>query len=165
MAPRKFLVDLHRLVRASLTSWFGIPRHSAIGLIHSGINSGGLSVPVCYQKLVTRSLRTVKLGAAGVTVTSRRQLDAEYSRWLTEEAQDGCVVRGIDFNVKSGRWLSMALFPDRLSNIEIRQMTNTRLGPLPTPARLSRIGRGLSLRCDCRTRHKGSLGHIREKCV
>ena len=32
-------------MRASATSWLGIPCHTALGLIHGGIGSGGLSVP------------------------------------------------------------------------------------------------------------------------
>ena len=45
MAPGQFLVNMDRLVRASATSWLGIPCHTALGLIHGGIGSGGLSVP------------------------------------------------------------------------------------------------------------------------
>ena len=198
MAPRQFLVNMDRLVRASVTSWVGIPRHSALGLIHGGIASGGLSVPRLakvvpllqrdrlqslarsaggdevlaavikteyYGKLVARSLKAVKVGTAGVVVTSRQQVDAEYSRWLKEDAPDGCVARGIDFNVKSGRWLSMAHFLGQLSGAEVKQMIKVRLGLLPTPNRLGRIGQDSLLHCDCRTRHNGSLGHIMQKCA
>ena len=45
MAPRQFLVNMDRLVRASVTSWVGIPTHSALGPIHGGIAVGGPSVP------------------------------------------------------------------------------------------------------------------------
>ena len=45
MAPGQFLVKMDRLVRASATSCLGIPCHTALGLIHGGIGSGGLSVP------------------------------------------------------------------------------------------------------------------------
>ena len=45
MGPRQFLVDMDRLVRASVTSWWGIPQHTALGLVHCGISGGGLSVP------------------------------------------------------------------------------------------------------------------------
>ena len=45
MAPRQFLVNMDRPVRASVTSWVGISRHSALGLILGAIASGGLSVP------------------------------------------------------------------------------------------------------------------------
>ena len=45
MALRQFLVSMDRLVRASVMSWVGIPRISALGLIHGGIAVGGLLVP------------------------------------------------------------------------------------------------------------------------
>ena len=61
-----------------------------------------------YGKLVARSLKSVKVGTAGVVATSRQQVDAEYSQWLKEDAPGGCFAKGIDFNVKVGRWLSMA---------------------------------------------------------
>ena len=73
-----------------------------------------------YGKLVARSLKVVKVGTAGVVVTSRQQVDAEYSRWLKEDVPDGYVARGIDFNVKSGRWLSMAHFLGQLSGAEVK---------------------------------------------
>ena len=141
MAPRQFLVNMDRLVRAPVTSWVGNPRHSALGLINGGIAVGGLSVPRLanvvpllqrdklqslvrsagrdevlaavvktdyYGKLVARSLKVVKVGTAGVVVTSRQQVDAEYSRWLKEDAPGGCFAKGIDFYVQIGHWLSMA---------------------------------------------------------
>ena len=56
----------------------------------------------------------MKVGTDSVLVTSRQQVDAEYSRWLKEDAADGCVVLGIHFSVKSGRWLSMAHLLEQL---------------------------------------------------
>ena len=142
------MVNMDRPVRASVTSWVGISRHSALGLILGAIASGGLSVPRLakvvpllqrnrlqslarsaggdevlaavikteyYGKLVARLLKAVKVGTAGVVVTSRQQVDAEYFRRLKEDAPDGCVARGIDFNVKSGCWLSMAHFLGQIS--------------------------------------------------
>ena len=155
MAPRQFLVNMDRLVRASVMSWVGITRHSALGLIHGGIASGGLSVPRLakvvpllqrdrlqslarsaggdevlaavikteyYGKLVARSLKAVKVGTAGVVVTSRQQVDAACFRWLKEDAPAGCFARGIAFNVKSGCWLSMAHFLGQISGAEVKQM-------------------------------------------
>ena len=49
MGPRQFLVDMDRLVRASVTSWCGIPRHTALGLVYCGISGGGLSVPTLAE--------------------------------------------------------------------------------------------------------------------
>lgn len=107
----------------------------------------------------------MKVGIGSVVVTSRQQVDAEYSRWLKENAPDGCIERGVDFNVKSGRRLSMAHFLGQLSGTEVKQITNVRLGLLPTPNRLRRIGQDSLLHSDCRTRHNRSLGHIMQKCV
>ena len=41
----------------------------------------------------------MKVGIGSVVVTSRQRVDAEYSRWLKENAPDGCIERGVDFNV------------------------------------------------------------------
>ena len=93
-----------------------------------------------FGKLAARSLKAVKVGTAGVVVTSRQQVDAEYSRWRKEDASDGCVARGIDFNVNSGCWLSMAHFLGQLSGAEVKQMIKVSLCLLPTPNRLGRVG-------------------------
>ena len=61
----------------------------------------------------------MKVGTDSVMVTSRQQVDAEYSRWLKEDAADGCVVWGIHFSVKSGRWHTYlnSLVAQRLSRL------------------------------------------------
>ena len=59
----------------------------------------------------------------------------------------------------------MAHFLGQLSGAEVKQMIKVRLGLLPTPKRLGRIGQGSLLHCDCSTLHNGSLGHIMQKCA